>query len=103
MTLHELIMLSALGIPAGAFVLALLSGSERASLRRAIAKWCLLFGGLSTVLAIITVVGHFDLVPTKGTLGMVFIGLPALPAGLLLLFFSRSAQSKNEPSHKGHA
>jgi len=103
MTLHELIMLSALGIPAGAFVLVLLSGSERASLRRAVAKWCLIFGGLSTALATIAVVGHFDLVPTKGTLGMAFIGLPALPAGLLLLFFSRSAQSKNESSHKGHA
>ena len=99
----ELIMLSALGTPAGAFLLALFSGPERVSLRRAVAKWCLIFGGVSTALAIISVATHFDPVPTRGVLGMAFIGLPALPAGLLLYFFSRRAPSEKKASHNGHA
>jgi sulfite exporter TauE/SafE len=96
-------MLSALGIPAGAFLLALLSGQERIGLRRAVAKWCLIFGSVSTALAIFSVATHFDPVPTRGVLGMAFIGLPALPAGLLLYFFSRRAPSQKKATHNGHA
>lgn len=96
-------MLSALGIPAGAFLLALFSGPERIGLRRVAAKWCLSFGGVATALAIISVVTHFDPVPTKGVLGIVFVGLPALPAGLLLYFFSRRTPLQKKASHNGHA
>jgi hypothetical protein len=96
-------MLSALGIPAGAFLLALFSSPERIGLRRAVARWCLIFGGVSTALAIISVVAHFDPVPTKGVLGMAFVGLPGLPAGLLLYFFSRGASTQKKAAHNGHA
>ena len=94
MTLQEFIILSALGIPVGAVLLALFSGPERNHRRRAAAKWCLTFGGISTALAIVAVVTHFGPETTKAFLGMAFVGLPALPAGLLLYFFSRGAQSK---------
>ena len=103
MTLSELIMLSGLGIPGGALLLALFSGYERIGMRRAIARWCLIFGGISTILTIVAVTTHLDLVPTKGVLGMAFIGLPALPAGLVLYLFSRGAQSQGDASHNGHA
>jgi hypothetical protein len=96
-------MLSALGIPAGAFLLALFSGPERIGMRRVAAKWCLIFGGVSTALAIISVVTHFDPVPTRGVLGMAFVGLPALPAGLLLYFFSRGAPLQKKAAHNRHA
>ena len=96
-------MLSALGIPVGAFLLALFSGPERVGLRRPVAKWCLIFGGVSTALAVISAATHFDPVPTKGVLGMAFVGLPALPAGLLLYFFSRGASTQKKAAHNGHA
>ena len=96
-------MLSALGIPVGAFLLALLSGPERMGLRRAVARWCLIFGGVSTALVIVSVATHLDPVPTRGVLGMAFVGLPALPAGLLLYFFSRRAPSQKKAAHNDHA
>ena len=103
MTLNELVMLSALGIPAGALLLALFSGPERIGMRKTVARWCLVFGGVSTALAVVAVATHVDLVPTKGVLGMAFVGLPALSAGLLLLFFSRSVQAHEKASRDGHA
>ena len=103
MTLNELIMLSALGIPAGVLLLALFSGPERIGMRKTVARWSLVFGGISTVLAVVAVATHLDLVPTKGVLGMAFVGLPALPAGLLLHFFSRGVQAHEKASHDGHA
>jgi hypothetical protein len=101
-TPSELVILSALGIPAGALLLALFSGPERMGMRRAAAKWCLTFGGISTVLAIVAVAAQVELVPTKGFLGVAFVGLPALPAGLLLYFFSRHGQSQDKASSNGH-
>jgi hypothetical protein len=87
MTPNEVFMLSALGIPVGAFLLVLLSGEKRNGLRKATTKWCLVVGGISTALVVIALVADLDLAPSRGTLGMAFIGLPALPAGLLLRFF----------------
>lgn len=74
-----------LGLPAGLFLLALFNGQERAKARRSVTNWCLAFGGLSVVLGGIAVFGHAELVPTRGVLGMVFIGLPAFSAGIVLL------------------
>ncbi len=103
MTLNELIMLSALGIPAGALLLALFSGPERIGMRKTVARWCLVFGAISTALAVLAVAIQVDLVPAKGVLGMAFFGLPALPAGLLLHFFSRDVQTHEKASHDGNA
>lgn len=87
MTPNEAFMLSALGIPVGAFLLVLLSGKKRDGLRKAATKWCLVVGGISTALVVMALVAGLDLAPTRGTVGVAFIGLPALPAGLLLRFF----------------
>ena len=103
MTLQEFIMLSALGIPAGAVLLALFSGPERNHIRRAAAKWCLTFGGISTALGIVAVVTNFGPETAKAFYGMAFVGLPSLPAGLLLYFFSRGVQSPKKASHNGNA
>ena len=87
MTSGELVFLSSLGIPLGVFLLGLLSGRGRVHLRKPAAKWCLIVGVWSTALAVLAVTTTINFLPTKSALFVVFIGLPALPAGVLLYVF----------------
>jgi uncharacterized membrane protein len=87
MTAGEALALSTIGIPIGLLLLALLSGETNKEFRRRAMRWCLAVGAFSTAITLIMFAMGFDLIPNRGTLGMVFIGLPALPAGLLLRLF----------------
>jgi uncharacterized membrane protein len=103
MALGEYFGLIGLGLPAGLLLLGLFNGQERAKARQSVTNWCLTFGGLSVVLGGITVFSHAELLPTKGVLGMLFIGLPAFPAGLMLLLLGGSAKAKPKGENNGQA
>lgn len=103
MTLAEYFGLIGLGLPAGLLLLSLFSGRERAKARQSVTNWCLAFGGLSVVLGGIAVFSHAEILPTKGVLGMLFIGLPAFPAGLMLLLLGGSAKAASQGENDGQA
>jgi len=103
MALGEYFGLIGLGLPAGLLLLGLFNGQKRAKARQSVTNWCLAFGGLSVVLGGIAVFSHTELLPTKGVLGMLFIGLPAFPAGLMLLLLGGSANAKPEGENNGQA
>lgn len=89
MSTQELFGLLGAGLPLGLLLLTVLNGRDRQSVREKVSRWCLWFGGLSFLALGTTALLGFDLVPTKGVLGMAFIGLPALVAGLLLFLVDR--------------
>lgn len=70
-------------------LLAVLSGKDREAIRSTVTRWCLWFGALSAGVLGLAVVFGVDLAPTKGILGMAFVGLPALTSGMLLFSFRR--------------
>lgn len=103
MTLGEYFGLIGLGLPVGLLLLGLFHGSERAKTRHSVTNWCLTFGGLSVVLGGIAAFSHMEFPVTKGALGMLFIGLPAFPAGLMLLLLGGSTKSASESERNGQA
>ncbi|NMF88267.1 hypothetical protein [Aromatoleum petrolei] len=103
MTLEEYFGLIALGLPAGFLLLGLFSGQEKAKARQSLTNWCLAFGGLSVLLGGIAAISHAKLVATRGILGALFIGLPAFPAGLMLLLLGGSTKTDTEGENDGEA
>ncbi len=85
-----------LGLPVGLFLLALLSGQDRAAIRRKVTAWCLQAGGVSVAIALVVLLTGFQLGPSKAALGIVFVGLPAFTAGILLLFLAPTRSPSNE-------
>lgn len=103
MTLGEYFGLICLGLPVGLLLLGLLHGTERANARHSVTNWCLAFGGLSVVLGGIAALSHIEAPATKGALGMLFVGLPAFPAGLMLLLLGGSTKSSSKGERNGQA
>ena len=95
MTTQEFWGLLGTGLPVGLILLAVFYGRDRKPIREKVSRWCLLFGSLSFAVLGGTVLLGFDLVPTKGMLGMAFVGLPALVAGLLLFVVDRFSHQGN--------
>jgi len=102
-TVSEYFSLIGLGLVGGLLLLALFSGQERAKARQSVTNWCLAFGGLSVILGGIAVLSHVEFLPTKAILGMMFIGLPAFPAGLMLLLLGGSAKANSAGENNGQA
>lgn len=96
MSLSEFLGLLALGLPVGALMIGIFSGEERARARDVATRFCLRAGLISTALLLVAALAGVDLVLTKSILGMAFIGLPALSAGLLLHLYSLRVRSRNE-------
>lgn len=88
--------LLAAGLPLGLLLLAVLNGKGREAIRGTVTRWCLWFGALSAGVLGLAVLFGVDLVPTKGILGMVFVGLPALTSGMLMSFFRRLSRHTTE-------
>jgi len=93
----EYFALLAAGLPVGLVLLAVLSGRDREAIRRRVARWCLWFGALSAGILGLAALFGIDLVPTRGVLGMAFVGLPALTSGMLMSFFGRPWRRTTEP------
>lgn len=96
MTTQEFFGLLGAGLPIGLILLAVLYGQDRKPIREKVSRWCLWFGSLSFAALGVAVLLGFDLVPTKGVLGMAFFGLPALVAGLLLFFVDHFSHFGNK-------
>jgi hypothetical protein len=96
MSLFEFLGLLALGLPVGALMIGVFSGEERARTRKVVARFCLKAGLISTAFLLVAALAGVDIVLTKSILGMAFIGLPALPAGLLLHLYSLRVHGRNE-------
>jgi len=76
------------GFPAGLVAVAVLRNATEQR-NRAVARWTLLFGGLSLAVIGAALAGMFEPLPTKQFLAVLFVGLPAFPVGLILLLASR--------------
>ena len=86
MDLSEIAIMLAIGVPMGIFLTVLLSGNESAI--RNTKKWCLVFGSASLALAVLALAIGFQPIPIKGVISILFIGVPAFSAGVVMLSFS---------------
>ena len=82
MDLSEITIMLLIGVPIGGFLMALLSGNESAI--RNTKKWCLVFGSASLALAATALIIGFQPIPIKGVISVLFIGVPAFSAGLVM-------------------
>ncbi|MCP5314088.1 MAG: hypothetical protein H6955_11035 [Chromatiaceae bacterium] len=75
-------MMLGVGIPAGVLLSVVLPEGDR---KDRFEKWCIWFGAVSLLFAVVIKLLEIDVVPVKGVVVALFVGLPAFSAGLVLL------------------
>jgi len=100
-TTLDITMMIAIGAAIGGVLKVALYG--RGEALKSITKWCLIAGGVSSALVALAMITSISLGPTKGVLGVLFVGLPALGAGLVLLLLGGARGKVRSPSSGGGA
>jgi hypothetical protein len=80
----EFIQLASIGVPVGLVLLMIFSEPKYTQQRYKIAKWCILFGLLSTVYFFGSYYFNIEFGHSKQSTAMIYIGLPSLSVGLIL-------------------
>ena len=80
----DLVGISTWGVFVGGFAFLVLNHNLKQPLRAKAIRWCLAAGGCAVLYFASLVFLTEKPLPTKGTLGLGFVGFPALVCGLLL-------------------
>ena len=80
----DLVGISTWGVIVGGFAFLVLNHNLKQPLRAKAIRWCLAAGGCAVLYFASFLFFKENPLPTKGTLGLGFVGFPALVCGLLL-------------------
>jgi hypothetical protein len=85
MTTADIVGVSAWAVVAGLLVFVVLNHNIEGAIRASVTRWCLGVGGFAAAFLGICFALRLTFMPTKGALGLAYVGLPALVSGLLLV------------------
>ena len=84
MTTSDIVGLSGWSVFAGLIAFVVLHHNIDGALRSKVIRWLVRVGGLAAAFFVAHLLLGLKVMPTRGALGLAFVGLPALVAGVLL-------------------